>query len=217
MIRACIFDFDGILADTEALHYQSYQAVLEPLGAGFTWETYQQNYMAFDSRQAFVAALQKAGIENPPSISDLLERKMQAHESALANLNLSPLPGAVEAVQFAATRGPVALCTGAQPRDVIPLLQAFGILDLFQTIVTADDVRISKPDPESYQLAASTLGIPPENCLAIEDTPGGLRSARDAGCQTLGVTTTHTREQLSLLADHVHDSLVNFKAYLETL
>ena len=211
MIKACIFDFDGILADTEELHYQSYQTVLEPLGAGFSWETYQQNYMAFDSRQAFVAALQKAGVNNPPAISELLERKMQAHESALADLNLSPLPGAVEAVQLAASRGPVGLCTGAQPRDVIPLLQAFGILNLFKVIVTADDVRISKPDPESYRLAAEKLGIPPADCLAIEDTPGGLISARSAGCQTLGVTTTHTREQLLPFADQVIDSLIDFR------
>ncbi|MDF3131148.1 HAD family phosphatase [Kiritimatiellaeota bacterium B1221] len=217
MIKACIFDFDGILADTEALHYRSYQAVLEPLGAGFSWETYLQNYIAFDSRQAFAAALKVAQIQNPPPVSELLERKMQAHETAMEKLDLPPLPGAVEAVRLAAGRGPVGLCTGAQPRDVLPLIEAFGISDLFSALVTADDVRISKPDPESYRLAAQKLGIPASECLAIEDTPGGLRSARGAGCQTLGITTTHTREQLEGLADQVIESLVGFSAHLDSL
>lgn len=214
MIRACIFDFDGILADTEELHYLSYQKVLEPLGAGFSWETYAREYMAFDSSQAFGAALKKANIKNPPGIIDLLEQKMQAFENALKNVELSPLPGAMKALHFAASRGPIALCTGAQRRDVTPLITAFGVADLFQAIVTADDVRISKPDPESYRLAVRKLEIPPADCLAIEDTPGGLRSARGAGCQTLGVTTTHQAEQLLPLADQVIDSLYGFEAAL---
>jgi beta-phosphoglucomutase len=214
MIKACIFDFDGILADTEDLHYRSYQKVLEPLGAGFSWDTYYRDYIAFDSRQALVAALKVADIKNPPEVSDLILRKILAYETLLENLDLPPLPGAVEAVRLAAAFGPVALCTGAQRRDVDPLLKAFGIAGLFAGIVTADDVQISKPDPESYRLAASKIGITPADCLAIEDTPGGLRSARGAGCQTLGVTTTHNAEQLAPFADQVIESLLDFKSVL---
>lgn len=214
MIKACIFDFDGILADTENLHYRSYQKVLEPLGAGFSWETYHRDYIAFDSRQAFVAALKVADLKNPPEVSDLVDRKILAYEALLENLDLPPLPGAVAAVRLAASCGPVALCTGAQRRDVAPLLASFGIAELFGAIVTADDVHISKPDPESYLLAASKLGMPPADCLAIEDTPGGLRSARGAGCQTLGVTTTHNTEQLAPFADQVIESLLDFKRVL---
>jgi len=216
MIKACIFDFDGILADTEELHHRSYQVVLEPLGAGFSWETYTQHYMAFDSSQAFAAALQKADVKNPPAISELLEQKMQAFQQALESVDMSPLPGAIPAVKLAASRGPIALCTGAQRGDVTPLLRAFGLLDIFNAVVTSDDVAISKPDPESYRLAASRLEIPAAFCLAIEDTPGGLRSAKGAGCQTLGVTTTHTRDQLDPLADQVIHSLLEFERSLDT-
>lgn len=216
MIKACIFDFDGVLADTEELHYRSYQKVLEPLGAGFTWETYLREYIAFDSRQALAAALKVAGVANAPAIPDLIEQKILAHEALLENLEMSPLPGAAEALRLAASRGPVALCTGAQRRDVDPLLKAFGIDALFKAVVTADDVKISKPDPESYRLAASRLGVPANECLAIEDTPGGLLSARGAGCQTLGVATTHTLEQLKPFADRVIDSLVDFERSFDT-
>lgn len=214
MIKACIFDFDGVLADTEALHYQSFQKVLEPLNAEFSWETYHADYIAFDSSQVFSAALQKAEIVNHPNLQVLITQKIKAFEDALENTDVPPLPGAVKAVELAASRGPVALCTGAQRQDVTPLLKGFGLYDLFQAIVTAGDVKISKPDPESYTLAASILKTDPKNCLAIEDTPGGLISARNAGCQTLGVTTTHRREQLLPFADQVTDSLVEFQAFL---
>ncbi|MEX2607113.1 MAG: HAD family phosphatase [Kiritimatiellia bacterium] len=216
MIKACIFDFDGILADTEELHFQSFQKVLEPMGAGFDWDRYVKDYIAFDSSQVFAAALKAAGIEDTPvSLSGLIDQKVTAFADLLRAANVPPLPGALEAVRFAHQRGPLALCTGAERKDVTPLLEAFGIIDLFQTIVTADDVSISKPDPECYTLAASLLHTPPGECLAIEDTPGGLHAARGAGCQTLGVTTTHLESQLRPHADRVVDSLLGFSDLLQ--
>jgi beta-phosphoglucomutase len=215
MIKACIFDFDGILADTEELHYQSFQKVLEPLGAGFDWEQYVSDYIAFDSSQVFAAALKAAGIPDPSfSIRELIDQKITAFADLLRAAAVPPLPGAIKAVRFAHQRGPLALCTGAERKDVTPLLETFGIIDLFQAVVTADDVHISKPDPECYALAASLLKTAPADCLAIEDTPGGLRAARGAGCQTLGVTTTHTEAQLRSHADRVVDSLLGFSELL---
>ena len=79
---------------------------------------------------------------------------------------------------------------------------------LFRTIVTADDVAHSKPDPETYALAAERLGVAPGDCLAVEDTATGLASARDAGMRTLGVTNTCTADQLSA-ADRVVASLAD--------
>ncbi|MDA3873338.1 MAG: HAD-IA family hydrolase [Kiritimatiellae bacterium] len=215
MVKACIFDFDGILADTEELHYLSFQVVLKPLDAGFSWDHYVSEYIAFDSSQVFAAALKTAGITNLPySIRDLIDQKIIAFADLLPTAHIPPLPGAIEAVRFAHQHGPIALCTGAERKDVTPLLNSFCIIDLFQAIVTADDVRISKPDPECYALAASLLNTAPEDCLAIEDTPGGLRAARGAGCQTLGVTTTHSEKQLHPYADRVVDSLLGFSDLL---
>ncbi|WFB36287.1 HAD family phosphatase [Kiritimatiellota bacterium B12222] len=216
MPQACIFDFDGIIADTELLHFQSFQTVLEAHGAGFDWETYLKVYIAFDSSQVFATAFKNAGLTDMPPMAALIDQKVEAFEKLLENAEVPPLPGAADAVRLAAQNGPVALCTGAERRDVLPLLKGFGLLDLFQAIVTAEDVTISKPNPECYQRAASLLGIAPADCLAIEDTPGGLSAARGAGCQTLAVTTTHTREQLLDFADIVTDSLVNFPAILAT-
>jgi len=90
------------------------------------------------------------------------------------------------------------------------LLERFGLAALFRAVVTADDVQISKPDPECYARAVELLGRPAEDCLAVEDTPGGLRAAAGAGCQTLGVTTTHKLQELAPYADRVIGSLREF-------
>jgi beta-phosphoglucomutase len=208
-VRAVIFDFDGVMADTERLHWQAFVEVLSPLGAEYSWEEYEKDYIGFDDRDGIRTALERAGIDY--SAEDL-NRLLAAKAEAFPKLAVSvpPFPGAVEAVQISAERGKVALCTGALRSDVEPLLKAYGILDLFRVVVTAEDVEHSKPDPACYRLAAERLGIPAEQCLAVEDTPYGLQAARGAGCQTLGVAQTHTRDALAPFADRVIGSMTEF-------
>ncbi|MCC5849615.1 MAG: HAD-IA family hydrolase [Verrucomicrobia bacterium] len=214
-IRAHIFDFDGILADTECLHWQAMRDVLVPLeptlSSTFTWERYQRVYIGFDDRDALRTAMEEAGKSvDDTQLRELVHAKARAFLDRVSRADIPPFPGAVEAVRAAAAVGPVALCTGAVSGDVEPLLKAFGIRELFAAVVTAEDVAKSKPDPESYVLAAKRLGIAPENCLAIEDTPHGLQAARGAGCQTLGVAQTHAPEDLTPFADRVIDNMVRF-------
>jgi len=210
-VLAHIFDFDGILADTERLHWQAFQDVLSPLGAGCSWELYCADYIGFDDRDVFRLALERAG--RPPDEETLrrhIADKAAAFLKRVADADIPPFPGAVEAVRAAAAKGPVALCTGALPGDVEPLLRKFGIRGLFRTVVTAEDVSSSKPDPACYILTVARLGVPADQCLAIEDTPHGLQAARGAGCQTLGVAQTHRAEALSPCADRVLQSLMDF-------
>jgi len=210
-IRAVIFDFDGILADTEDLHYQSYLPVLESAGMLFSYEEYAERYMAFDA----VGCLRQRALDTGvPFDAEVLHRwsehKNDVFEDLIRNADVQPLPGALEAVKTAAAHGPAGICTGAVLRDIAPLLDRFELHPCLSTVVTADDVDISKPDPACYRLAAERVGIPPQECLAIEDTPGGLQAARGAGYMTMGVTTTHTEEELSPFADQVRASLVGF-------
>lgn len=211
MIRAHIFDFDGILADSEPLHFASFQDILAPLGAGFSWETYVEEYMHFDSRGVFLRALSKRGeTPSPDELKRLVADKGVSFLQRVAAAPPPPFPGALEALRLAASRGPIALCTAAEYADVDAILRGFGVRDLFTAVVTADDVTVSKPDPSCYRLAVQRLGCAAGDCLAIEDTPGGLRAARGAGCQTLGVAQTHSPEQLRPFADRVVDTMRDF-------
>jgi beta-phosphoglucomutase len=218
MIRAFIFDFDGILADTEELHYRSYLPVLEEKGLSFSYAEYGERYMAFDALGCYRQLAEDRGlVVGEAMLRQWVARKNEVFTSLVAQADVRPLPGAMEAVQLASSRGPTGVCTGAVLSDIDPLLDAFDIRSLLSAVVTADDVSVSKPDPESYALAAKRLGVDPKDCLAIEDTPGGLQSARGAGCQTLGVNTTHTEDDLYPHADRVIASLVDFPGYLATL
>jgi beta-phosphoglucomutase len=211
MPQAWIFDFDGVLADSESLHWRALDEVLAPDGCGITWADYQGVYIGFDDRDAIRHAFAERGKPlSAEGLADRIRRKGEAFACLAAAGELRAFPGAVEAVRAAAARGPIALCTGAVPGDITPFLTRVGLLPLFQAIVTAEDVARSKPDPESYALAVRRLGLAPADCLAIEDTPAGLVSARGAGCRTLGVAQTHAAADLEPFADRVIGSMTGF-------
>lgn len=211
MIQAVVFDFDGIIADTEELHFASYQDVLLSRGYTMTFEEYSSNYMMFDAYGCLKQWAADHGLHlEDAELRSWVTEKNSAYEALATSTEIPPLPGALEAIALAASHGPVAVCTGAVHQDIDPLLVQFNLLRHLSAVVTADDVSVSKPDPESYALACSRLGKPPVQCLAIEDTPGGLCSAKGAGCRTLGIATTHTEAQLAPYADHTRPSLVGW-------
>lgn len=209
MLQAIIFDFDGIIVDSEPLHYRAFLKVVEPLGIYFEYDRYLRDYIGYDDRDFFrVVAQDFTHPFDPAGLPELVLRKARAFADIVAQ-GVRPLPGAVELIVKAAGVMPIALCSGALRQDIdliLPALDRGQIPSLFAAIVTADQVKCSKPDPESYRLAVSNLGLPPAVCLAIEDTPAGLSSARGAGLQTLGVASSLHASQLSI-ADRVVPSL----------
>jgi HAD superfamily hydrolase (TIGR01509 family) len=143
-----------------------------------------------------------------------VEEKGVAFQRIVAS-GVEVYPGVVELVRSIAGRLPLALCSGALPSDIDPILKQLGITGLFDVIVTAADVQASKPDPESYALAVARLKsvypykeITSEICLAIEDTPAGITSARRAGLKVLAVTNSYHEEELTS-ADRIVTSLAN--------
>jgi HAD superfamily hydrolase (TIGR01509 family) len=213
MLAAVIFDFDGIIVDTEPLHYRAFQEMLIPLGLGYSWEVYLRSYIGFDDRDALRDAFRTAGRSlKDRELQALVEEKGVAFQRIVAS-GVEVYPGVVELVRSIAGRLPLALCSGALPSDIDPILKQLGITGLFDVIVTAADVQASKPDPESYALAVARLKavypdkkITPEICLAIEDTPAGITSARRAGLKVLAVTNSYPEEELTS-ADRIVTSL----------
>jgi beta-phosphoglucomutase len=203
MLSAVIFDFDGVIVDTEPLHYKAFQEVLLPLGYGYTWAEYLHRYIGFDDRDAFREVFRGAGRGlDGEELQQLIDEKAAAFQRAIA-AGVEPYPGVVALIRAIAGILPLALCSGALPSDIHPILNQLGITDAFDEIVTAADVTASKPDPESYSLTVSRLaanfpnyGIIPANCLAIEDTPAGILSAVGAGLKILAVTNSYPEECL---------------------
>jgi HAD superfamily hydrolase (TIGR01509 family) len=204
MLSAVIFDFDGIIVDTEPLHYRAFQEVLAPLGLGYSWQEYLEHYIGFDDRDALRAAFSSGGKTlTDGELRHFIGEKGAAFQRIIAS-GVDAYPGVVELLRALSGRIPLALCSGALPADIDPILVRLGITGIFDAIVTAADVRASKPDPESYLLALARLkqahpgkGILPESCLAIEDTPAGIASARGAGLKVLAVANSYPERELS--------------------
>jgi beta-phosphoglucomutase len=211
MLSAIIFDFDGVIVDSEPLHYEAFARVARPLGFDIDYATYLRDYIGFDDRGVFEELFSQA--DQPlgsQRLRELIARKGEAFQQILRE-GIEPCPGAIEMITHAAARLPLAICSGALRSDIDAILPAIGngrLGECFGAVVTADDVERSKPDPTSYRLAAERLGIDPGQCLAIEDTPAGLASAQRAGLHTLAVCTTHDADALTL-AEQIVDSLTD--------
>ncbi len=210
MMNAIIFDFDGIIVDSEPMHYQAFQRVLEPLGKGFSWEEYCGTYIGFDDRDAFRQAFIAKGEKTCSlDVKRMIGEKAEIFQQLVRDGGATPLPGAIELIESIPRKLPIALCSGALRTDILPILETLEIDNSFSAIVTAEETEKSKPDPAPYKLALEKLGIEdPATAIAIEDTPAGIVSAKGAGLKVLAVTNSHDREYL-MEADAVTDSLEN--------
>jgi HAD superfamily hydrolase (TIGR01509 family) len=214
MLAAVIFDFDGIIVDTEPLHYKAFQEVLVPLGLGYGWEEYVRHYIGFDDRDAFREAYKAAGRPlSAQELGELIAAKARGFQTAIAR-GVTPYPGAVELIKAISGNLPLGLCSGALSADIQPILRQLAIENVFDVIVTADEVAASKPDPASYILTVQKLTerfadreVSTANCLAIEDTPAGIASASGAGIRVLAVVNSYSEEKLAQ-ASRVVESLV---------
>ncbi|HJV36232.1 HAD family phosphatase [Geomonas sp.] len=220
MLDAVIFDFDGIIVDTEPLHYKAFQELLVPLDLGYSWQEYIDTYMGFDDRDAFREAFRAAGRPLPDQeLKRLMEAKAKAFLDIVAT-GVAPYPGVVDLIRSISGNLPLALCSGALRSDIDPILAQLCLTGAFDCMVTADEVTASKPDPESYRLAVQRLqerypdSIAPGRSLAVEDTPAGITSAAGAGLNVLAVTNSYPAERLTG-AIRVVDSLAGVS--LDTL
>ncbi len=223
VLNAVVFDCDGVLVDTEPLHYQAFQEVLRPMDLGFDYDHYLKYYIGFDDRDAFIEAFREGGRPlDAETLYSLIEAKGKALLRIIAN-GVSTFPGVTALVHELAAGGiPLAVASGALRHEVELFLKVLGIGDAFSVIVAADDVSRSKPDPETYRAALYRLQeqlgsnhADPTRCIAIEDTPTGIQSAKAAGLFVIGVTNSFPAEELRELADLVVQSLAEIT--LETM
>jgi len=216
--EAVLFDFDGILVDSEPMHHRAFTEVLDPLGMGFPWQEYVEIYMGFDDRDAFREAFRAKGIDlDDANLAKLVAAKSEAFLRGLRD-GVTAYPGAVSLIEFLHAAGrPLALCSGALRSDIDPILAQLGVARRFDVVVSADDVRRSKPDPESYALAFArlteryaTLLTVPGRSIAVEDTAAGIRSAKGAGLRVLAVTNSYGAGELAE-ADWIVESLESLR------
>ena len=217
MIRAILFDFNGILVDDEPIHLEMFQRVLGDEGITLTAEDYYRDYLGMDDRGCFAAVLQKAG-EAPtvPRLMRLIARKASYYQERMRQSGYPFFPGAAElVVELAGAGRMLGIVSGALNEEVESALRQAKLRDRFKVLVTAEDVTEGKPDPEGYRRALEGLNsfpplperlLHPHEVLAIEDSPAGLAAAADLGLCTLAVAHTYPPHRLRM-ADAVAESL----------
>ncbi|HEV8320794.1 MAG TPA: HAD family phosphatase [Myxococcota bacterium] len=197
--RAVVFDFDGVLFDTESLHLVAMQAAASGWGYTLDRSEYLDRYAGFDDRDLARTFLRdrRNGVDpSPEEIERLMAEKSRRFDALLPEAR--PFPGVVALVAGLAARAvPLAVCSGSWREEIDRLLAAAGMSGAFEIVVAADDTPRGKPDPAGYLYAARKLGAPPGLVVAVEDTPDGVSAARSAGLRVVGVAHTYPPEHLT--------------------
>jgi beta-phosphoglucomutase len=213
ILDALIFDFDGVVVDSEPVHFRAFREVLGRRGIGLTSEQYYSLYLGFDDHDCFGAVLRANG----RAVEESLIAAMMAEKTAMVQQafgrSIKPLPGAVELMRAARAAGvPLAICSGALRQEILLAAKTVGALELVKLIVSAEDVAHGKPDPEGYVMAIRQLGealgrpIDPARTWVVEDSPAGIDAAKAAGCRVLAVTNSYNADALTR-ADRIVTSL----------
>jgi len=220
MIKAVIFDFDGVIADSEEIHYRAFVEVLEPYGIHLDHKVYWDTYLGYNDRDAYRHINADNGnVLSEEQIDWLIDEKAVVFDEIIRRDGVI-IDGVFEFLKMLKDNSiPMAICSGASWMDIENVFKATekrtgcDLAKAFKVIVSADDVIKGKPHPEGYLLALNKLNsilgqeIQPSECLVIEDSHWGIEAGKAAGMKVLAVTNSYPREQLEKAADTVVDTL----------
>jgi HAD superfamily hydrolase (TIGR01509 family) len=202
VIRAIVFDFDGVIANSEPLHFRAFRDVLGERGIVLAEREYYERYLGFDDVGAFEAIARDRGVQMAAhEIAELTASKAFRMEELERDGSVL-FPGAREAIARMAAFGPTAIASGAIRAEILRVLEHEQLVRFFRAIVGAEDAPRSKPAPDPYvravELLSKTVDHPlrTSECAAIEDSRWGVESARAAGLHVIGITHTYSSEAL---------------------
>ena len=201
--QAVIWDMDGVLVDTAPFHLKTWHETFREKGVTFTEEDFRRN---FGQRADAIVRNTLGQALSQNEVDAIVEQKNRNFRQAVRH-SIKPLPGAVELIKLLNERGfRIALASSAPIENIHLLIEALGIYNLFQSVVSGREVPESKPSPQLFLLAARRLGVDPENCVVIEDAVAGVTAAKRAGMHCVAVTSTNPPERLQE-ADLIVDTL----------
>lgn len=211
MIKAVIFDFDGVIADSEPLHLRAFQKTVETLGLELSAADYYSRYLACDDETFFRMFLQDNGQRSAKrQIEQLVREKGVRFEETIRD-DIEIFPGVTEFLKAIRGRFPVAIGSGALTEEIKLILRLKGLSQFFDFVIGADHTESPKPSPEVYLKCLERLRadydetITAGQCIVFEDSPHGVLAAKRAGMKCVGITNSCAGDQLAL-ADRVTGS-----------
>lgn len=202
-LEAVLWDMDGVIADTADYHYGAWREVLAERGVTVS----REQFMKFFGQRhdTIIGHFIGQGLSEK-EVEAISEKKQALYRRNVAK-NIVPLPGAVELIKSLNKQHiKAAVATSAVRPNVTVILKGLGIEDCFQAVAYGKEVAEGKPSPQIFLLAAKKLGVPPANCVVIEDAIAGVTAAKRAGMKCVAVTNSHPGDKLQE-ADLVVNSL----------
>lgn len=211
--RAVLWDMDGTLVDSENLHWLSWRDTMAGEGIAIT---HAQFLASFGKRNDSIIPGWLGAAATPDRIRRIEIAKENQFRRLVREQGISPLPGVTAWLNRLNEQGWLHAIASSAPRaNVEAVLEALGTTSCFQGIVSAEDVKRGKPDPEVFLLAASRLGVPPDKCIVVEDAAAGIEAARRAGMRCIGASQSGTHlaadifvKSLDLLDPDAFDTLL---------
>ncbi len=189
MIRAVVFDLDGLMFDTEALFFRAASEALADRGKTFTPDMLK-HFLGRRADEVVESWRTVAGVQEP--VADFLA-EVRERFYAVMDTVVHPMPGLFLLLdRLHALALPAAVATSSRHSYADRLLIGHGVRDRFEFVLASEDVTRGKPDPEIYQLAARRFGVPAGSMIVLEDSPAGLAAAKSAGAIAVGVPHEHS-------------------------
>ena len=199
MIRAVLFDFNGVIVDDEPVHFQLFQKVLAEDGVKLGKKDYYSKYLGMDDYDCFGTAARDAGHSaDAAQVQKWIDKKSKYYDEEM-EANTPFVPGVLDFIRALAEKHYLGIVSGALRREIEMMLTRGGVRDLFSAIVAAEDIEKGKPDPEGYDrgmrlinrdcVASADLLLPAE-CLVFEDSIWGIQAATAAGMPSVALTTS---------------------------
>ncbi|MCE5341661.1 MAG: HAD family phosphatase [Planctomycetaceae bacterium] len=219
MVKAVIFDFDGVIADSEPSHFAATNKVLEQFGVQLDKDEYYTSYLGYTDTQMFEAVRDKFELNiDTPQIEMLIDQKGIFFEQLIRHAE-HLIEGIPQFIKMLNTGGiKIGIYSGASRDDIELMLEGSDFADCFDVIVCAEDVEKGKPDPEGYLKALELTNkknhseIQADQCIVIEDSQWGINAAKKAGMRIIGITNSYPADELEdadLIIDSVSDLTIS--------
>lgn len=216
MLRAVIFDFNGVILNDEPIHMMMFQKVLSGEDIALSRDSYYAHYLGMDDAGCFKTVYSDVGRKiTADKLDSLIEKKSELYDQYIKD-HMEFFPKSVYLVQQASREFKTAIVSGALKHEIEFALKKAKIHKEIHVMVAQEDVENGKPDPEGYLKALELLNkqigkkenpLLAAECLVIEDSLEGIHSAREAGMKVAGVAHTYEQERLTLEADWVFERI----------
>jgi len=206
-MKAFLFDFDGVIVDSEPVHFRTFMEFVRPLGIEVDKNRWYSEFAGTGSKNIFTVLLGEAGITDEKTIDEYVEKRKKVYRELVKNGEVKTKQGLNEILELAEKKGiRKAIVSGGHRENIITALSVLGLEDRFEFILGSRDYERRKPYPDAFLKAAEKLNVPPENCIVFEDSFSGFTAAKNAGMKIIllespAIRNINKEESLAVIKD----------------